>query len=249
LSSLAVLAQSKTSLEKYSLYEYTPQISTQDIPTGNCHTYAAAYVALTTRKAWKEDHKFPDSTYSYSLGYVDAAIQTLGKSRISSSIGEMYDGYNAPLGDLDYTFYVLYKYGTVPFSEFPYTDQRGIASHRNEFNTMKTGLTTISPPNEIIADGVKPANWIDQFKSEIVSGKPIIVSIKQPNADCYWKDLDKYDPLADNKSGSHIICIIGYNDQSKKFLIKNNYGLDCTEWYKYDDVGKLIQYAYTIDTR
>lgn len=246
---LSVLAQSKIFLEKYSLYEYAPQISAQDITTNNSNTYAAAYVALTTRKAWKEDHKYPDSTYSYSLGYVDAAIQSLGKSKINSSIGEMYDGYTGMLGDLDYAFYILYKYGTVPFSEFPFTNPRDINAHRNEFNTMKTGLVTIAPPYELITEGTKPTNWIELFKKEIVNGKPIIISIKQPNPDCYWKNLNTYDPVADNNSMQHIVCIIGYNDQSKKFLIKNNYGLDCTEWYKYDDVGKLIQWAYTIDTR
>ena len=124
---LYVFSQANTKLTKYSLYEYAPQISSQDMQTGNCYAYAAAYVALTTRKAWKEDHKFPDSTYSYSLGYVDAGIQSLGKSRISREIGEMYDGYTGMLGDLDYAFYILYKYGTVPFVEFPYTSQRDIS--------------------------------------------------------------------------------------------------------------------------
>ncbi|MCF1717056.1 hypothetical protein L0U88_20605 [Flavihumibacter sp. RY-1] len=238
---------SQTSQPVFTLEKFAPKITRQD--GSNCYAYSAAYVALTIQIAYSKSSNL-DSSSIFSFGYVDGyksyLIKKLGIDSFNKRVNHaIYNDTAEIIGNLDYVFYILKEYGTVKFSEFPYTRHKQIIKCFKQFNHYNLHLQKIKSVNEIFKFGQEITNeTIYYFKSELLKGKPIICSIEQPKASCDWGDISKI-PRTTSSMGNHIVTIIGYNND--KFLIKNNYHPTCVTEYSMVSFLNMLGWAYTFN--
>lgn len=231
----------------HSLEQFTPKITYQD--GGNCYAYSAAYVALTAQIA-SSQNKTVDSSTTFSFGYVDGykyhLIKKLGIDSLNRLVNhEIYNDTAEIIGNLDYTFYILKEYGTVTFSEFPYTRYKKIHKCFNKIKHNQYNFQKIASINEVFRFGQPiTAETIDSFKAELLKGKPIICSIEQKKADCNWGDISSLERTT-SSMGNHIVTIIGYNND--KFLVKNNYHPNCVTAYSIKGFLNMLGWAYTFN--
>lgn len=158
----------------------------------------------------------------------------------------LYAGSAAGINNLDYAFFVLHKYGTTSYSKFPYKDAREIKAYYNptllnDPNLVKTGI-----PEELYnPDSTFTLQVLNNFKHYITRGVPILIAIDQPFPLCDWENINQYEPNPKNMDGNHIVNIIGYNNG--EFIIKNNYEEDCINSYSYENIFKILRWAYVLE--
>lgn len=229
-----------------TLLDFTPKLTTQ-VGT-NCFAYASAYVALTTMRCYSHGLRDPQATDALSFGFVDGAVQYLkglGYRQFTQDVGDaLYDGNTDDLGNLDFAFYILFKYGTTSLQQFPYREEDEIRRHFDPASLTQPDLVKIGKPVQIFTpwQGYSDA-LLAQFNQYLSQGKPIIISIEQPRLrNCVWVNIDTFEPNQRDTSGNHIVTLIGYDGD--KLQVKNNYDLDCSSWYAATDIFKIMKWAY-----
>ena len=223
----------------FSLEEYTPKFSFQT--EGDCFAYATAYMALSTQLAYEAKIKNPGKSFALSYDFTEAILAFEEREEENFRTNAARELYNITssdeLGPLDYTFYTLYKYGTVKFDQFT-------GGKINTESPQMKMLIRFPKPREVFnlyndTFNLRKAN---ELKSYILAGKPIIISINQPEANCdRWKIAKKV-----RTKIQHIVTIIGFRDNT--LLIQNNYGAaNCRYYYTIDEIANIIEWAYVYD--
>jgi len=243
--------RSQTLPEQFSLVEYAPTITAQS--GTNSSAYAAAYVNMSTQLAFKKSVRNPSPDDALSFGFVDGTIQyfqkQLGKKKFIKIVADtLYEGGTDVVNDLDYVFYALHQYGTIPYVKFPYQDAKEVKAYFDPTLLSDKSIYKINIPTEVFnPDDSFSQEKLNSFKKYISSGVPVMIAIDQPVADCDWNNLATYDTDKNNEDGNHIANIVGYNDMTGQFIIKNNYEKDCLIIHNYADVFKILRWAYVLD--
>ncbi len=231
----------------YSLEQFSPKISIQD--GANCYAFASVYVALSTQRSYLNSVT-PDSSTSYSFGFVDGIIKYYGIKNIRRRAQELYGGNLYDYGNLDYALFVLATYGTVYFNKFPYTSAKMIKRHFKPFLLTEPVDCKISRPKELItpADYGMDLQNFQRVKEAIISGKPVICAIRQTaNKGFCTENFTELFTTDYPPKSNHIVTILGYDETAKTFVVKNNYEKGCTFSIDSHKFLQALSWAYVLN--
>jgi len=243
LPSQAVLGQSQIP-NSFSLVPYAPRLVAQKSP--NCFSYATAHIALTTQIAFRNGIMNPDSAQSFSLGFVDGIIADLGRKKVLQAAIDRWGGDPGDYNNLDNAFLILITYGTVPFSEFPYVDEKSSAKYYRKNKSVWKSKPTTKIKDRI--ELVKPADLKDEttiknLTSYLGRGIPIICAINQGEAVC------NVEFAGDAAWGdNHIVTLMGYDSDKRLFIVRNNYDCcNCNIEIDYQRFLRALRWAYVLE--
>jgi hypothetical protein len=136
--------------------------------------------------------------------------------------------------------------GVIEESVWPYTS--------NDYHNMISKLRADTTSNRYKIQAfypLKPGS-IEQFKKVLKQGSSIIAGIRLP--DYFSSDVSgnwRLRGSSFNYAGSISICIVGYDDATKRFKFKNSWGANWGDegygYLRYDDLFIILHSAYYLE--
>ncbi len=210
--------------DKVDLSPYMPIPGYQG-KIGSCASWAAGYACKTYQETieLKLDPNNPDNQFSPSFLY---NLVNNGENKGST----FPDVFN-----------ILSDKGCATFKTMPYTEDISKKPDMKAIEQAKKFKIT-SYKRLQNGDGL-----INAIRSSIASGQPVIVAMR------IYENFKKlkneiYDEISGERSGSHGMCVVAYDDNEKIFTLINSWG---TKWgsngycdISYDIIDELIIEAY-----
>ena len=232
------LAVGSTTLPaRASLENYTPRILHQG-SQGSCSGWASAYGARTVSYARATGQNPDQVAFSPSFLYNQIALPRCEGAYLNDAMEAMR------------------QIGSVPFTEFGYTDrtcqimpdnsQRGLASQYRikGYTRLTRGAGNYTPD-------------MNGIKQHLAQGAPVVIGMMVGNS--FQRNMmgrEMWTPsraeYAGSGLGGHAMCVVGYDDRvgGGAFRIMNswgeNWGDDGFTWVRYNDFNHFVKEAYGI---
>jgi hypothetical protein len=242
---LAVGSKSPVTAPQFSLKNYTPYPGNQG-QCNSCVCWAASYGALTTSWAYKNNitdrQAITNDAKSPMFVYVQIANSCERGSRLNDAL------------------IVLKKQGACAINDFNPQTYYTSDNHSGDIEPLKPvalpyrikDFATVFPLN---SDSAKK---VDETRYSIANHQPVVAGFMLYNS-FYNVDATNFlwspNPAAEQKLGSHAMCVIGYNDYLKTFEVMNSWGVGWGNGgyfnISYKDFARLANYGYqvTLDDR
>ncbi len=224
--------------EAANLQKFAPEVGNQG-SQGSCVAWSSAYGARTILEASKAGQNPNNLRFSPAFLYNQIGLDGCQGSYIIRAMEFMT------------------KQGSVPYEQFPYTDQdcsrspsqdqvREAAQYRMRgFNRLSKGDRT-----DVID--------LRAIKENLAQGAPVVIGMMVGPS--FMQDMlgkDVWIPQEGDRGmmgfGGHAMCVVGYDDKKYggSFLIMNSWGkewgVNGFAWVRYGDFNYYVREAYGVD--
>ncbi len=211
---------------RVDLSEYLPPIGSQGM-IGSCSAWSTVYYAKTIQE--NQEHGW-------------------GADRLSRQFSPLFSYNQITHGrnegtSIDDHMLIIQNMGAVPLSEFPYTEQINI------FPDDET-IARAEPYRGESYRKLSEYDWntqawttdINTVKTVLAEGSPVVGGFLVHDS-FYDYQGGIYSHPRGAELGGHAMCVVGYDDDKRAFLIVNSWGEDWGEdgfmWMSYDLFPKL----------
>lgn len=211
---------------RVDLSRYLPPIGSQGM-IESCSAWSTVYYAKTIQE--NQEHEWGADSPSHQFSPLFSYNQiTRGRNEGTS---------------IDDHMLIIQNMGAVPLSEFPYTEQI------NMFPNDET-IARAEPYRGESYRKLSEYNWntqewttdINTVKTVLAEGSPVVGGFLVHDS-FYAYQGGIYSHPVGAELGGHAMCVVGYDDDKRAFLIVNSWGEDWGEdgfmWMSYDLFSKL----------
>lgn len=222
---------------QYSLRAYAPAVRSQG-PIGSCVGWATGYAAYTTAAAKMNE-------------------QTNRKTITEDAFSALYLYNHVKVGScgegsrIDDACQFLTTNGDLKSSEFdsPVNDCFRTGDESQQARARQYRIKDYLTLFHINED---PANKVFLTKKTLSEGNPVVIGMRLRKNFQRLQGDEIWDPNAGNTNfgGGHAMCVVGYDEYKKAFLLMNSWGDDWGDegfgWVSYEDYGVFCKYAYLL---
>lgn len=224
--------------EAASLQRYAPQVGNQG-SQGSCVGWSSAFAARTILEAARTGNPGEQLKFSPAFLYNQIGLDGCQGSYLQTAMEFMT------------------KQGSVPYEQFPYTDQDCTSQPSNALvqqasNYRMRGfnrLTRGDNPNELDLRAIK---------ENLSQGAPVVIGMMVGQSfmqNMMGEDVWRAAPGDESMMGfgGHAMCVVGYDDKKYggSFLIMNSWGPEWGNngfaWVRYPDFKYYVREAYGLE--
>lgn len=221
----------------YTLKDHAPSIGNQG-QIGSCVGWATGYAAYTIASAKMNGitntSQISQDAYSALYLYNNVKVGSCGDgSRIDDACRFLETDGDLKSVEFDLPVTDCYRYGDE--SQKTRAREYRIKDYLTLFNINES-----------------PDKKVFMTKTTLAEGNPVIIGMSLRNNFFNVRGDEIWDPNSGNTdyAGGHAMCIVGYNEYKKAFLLMNSWGDDWGDggfgWVSYEDYGEYCKYAYIL---